>query len=50
MGAPLITDISDFKPRDFTFEGKTKPVLFSGEIGPAVAVIHEIYGFTPTGR
>src|SRR5260221_5443316 len=48
MGAPLITDISDFKRRDFTFEGKTKPVLITGEIGPAVAVIHEFYGFTPT--
>jgi dienelactone hydrolase len=47
MGAPLITDISDFKRRDFTFEGKTKPVLITGEIGPAVAVIHEFYGFTP---
>ncbi len=45
---PLNTDISDFKRRDLTFEGKTKPVLFSGEIGPAVVVIHEIYGFTPT--
>jgi dienelactone hydrolase len=48
MGLPLITDISDFKRRDVTFEGKTKPVLITGEIGPAVAVIHEIYGFTPT--
>jgi dienelactone hydrolase len=48
MGAPLITDISDFKRRDFTFEGKTKPVLITGEVGPAVAVIHEFYGFTPT--
>ena len=48
MGAPLIIDISDFRRRDVTFEGKTKPVLISGEIGPAVVVIHEIYGFTPT--
>ena len=48
MGVPLTTDISDFARRDFTFEGKTKPVLTSGETGPAVVVIHEIYGFTPT--
>jgi hypothetical protein len=38
MGAPLITDISDFKRRDFTFEGKIKPVLITGEIGPAVVL------------
>jgi dienelactone hydrolase len=48
MGEPLVTDISDFKRRDFTFGGSTKPVLITGEIGPAVVVIHEIYGFTPT--
>jgi len=48
MGAPLTTDISDFRHRDLTFEGKNKSVLVSGEIGPAVVVIHEIYGFTPT--
>jgi dienelactone hydrolase len=48
MGPPLTTEISDFERRDFTFEGKTKPVLTSGEAGAAVIVIHEIYGFTPT--
>ena len=48
MGEPLITDIPDFKRRDVTFGGSTKPVLITGEIGPAVVVIHEIYGFTPT--
>lgn len=48
MGVPLATDISDFARRDFTFAGKAKPVLTSGEAGPAVIVIHEIYGFTPT--
>jgi dienelactone hydrolase len=48
MGAPLTLDISDFRHRDLTFEGKHKPVLVSGDIGPAVVVIHEIYGFTPT--
>lgn len=46
MSEPLITDISDFERRDFTFEGKTKPVLITGEPGAAVVVIHEIYGFT----
>src|SRR5271165_4463981 len=48
MGAPLRNDISDFTHRDFTFEGRTKPVLITGEAGPAVVVIHESYGFTPT--
>jgi hypothetical protein len=47
MDAPLTTEISDFKRRDVEFEGKTKPVLITGETGPAVVVIHEIYGFTP---
>lgn len=40
-------DISDFARRDFTFAGKTKPVLLIGDDGPAVIVIHEVYGFTP---
>ena len=48
MVAPLVTDISDFKRCDVTLKGKTRPVLITGEIGPAVAVIHEVYGFTPT--
>lgn len=48
MGAPLVTDISDFKRCDVTLKGKTKPVLISGEIGPAVVIMHEVYGFTPT--
>lgn len=43
----LTTDISDFARRDFTFNGKTKPVLMLGDTGPAVIVIHEVYGFTP---
>jgi dienelactone hydrolase len=34
----LTPDISDL----------TKPVLLTGSTGPAVIVIHEIYGFTPT--
>jgi dienelactone hydrolase len=44
----LSTDISDFTRRDLTFRGKTKPVLVSGRVGPAVLVLHEVYGVTPT--
>ncbi len=44
----LTTDISDFKRRDLSLLGKTKPVLVTGAGGPAVIVVHEIYGFTPT--
>jgi dienelactone hydrolase len=44
----LTTDIADFTRRNFTFAGKTKPVLTIGDSGPAVIVIHEIFGFTPT--
>ena len=43
----LTTDLADFSRRDFTFGGKTKPVLLTGDTGPAVIVIHEVYGFTP---
>ena len=43
----LTTDLADFSRRDFTFGGKTKPVLLTGDAGPAVIVIHEVYGFTP---
>lgn len=43
----MTADISDFARRDFTFAGKTKPVLLIGDRGPAVIVIHEVYGFTP---
>ena len=35
-----------FTRRDLTFLGKTKPVLTIGETGPAVIVIHEIFGIT----
>lgn len=45
--AELSADISDFARRDFTFNGKTRPVLITGDTGPAVIVIHEVYGFTP---
>jgi dienelactone hydrolase len=44
----LTTDIGDFTQRDLAFLGKTKPVLTTGVAGPAVIVIHEVYGFTPT--
>lgn len=48
MTTPLSRDIADFTRRDLTFEGRTKPVLVTGAVGPAVIVIHEITGFTPT--
>ena len=44
----LASDIADFTRRDLCLLGKTKPVLLTGTTGPAVIVIHEIYGFTPT--
>ena len=42
------SDIADFSRRDITLLGQTKPVLLTGATGPAVIVIHEVYGFTPT--
>ncbi len=42
------SDIADFSRRDIALLGKTKPVLLMGATGPAVIVIHEVYGFTPT--
>ena len=47
MTTLLSTDIDDFSRRDLKYNGKTKPVLTLGESGPAVIVIHEVYGFTP---
>ena len=44
----LSSDIADFTRCDRSLLGKTKPVLQTGTTGPAVIVIHEIYGFTPT--
>ena len=44
----LSTDIGDFRRRDMTFAGKTRTVLVTGDAGPAIVVMHEIYGFTPT--
>lgn len=43
----LTTDIDDFTRRDLSFNGKTRPVLTIGDAGPAVIVIHEVFGFTP---
>jgi dienelactone hydrolase len=43
----LGSDIPDFSRRDLALLGRTKPVLLTGAAGPAVIVIHEIYGFTP---
>jgi dienelactone hydrolase len=47
MNAMPSPDIADFTRRDFTFDGRTKPVLCLGDAGPAVVVIHEVFGFTP---
>ncbi len=44
----LTTNIDDFRRQNFTFHGKTKPVLITGTTGPAIVVMHEIFGFTPT--
>lgn len=38
---------ADFSRRMIEAEGKQRPVLVSGTSGPAVVVIHEIYGVTP---
>lgn len=45
---PLHADINDFHRRELSFDGKSKPVLTIGNYGPAVIVMHEIFGFTPT--
>jgi hypothetical protein len=47
LRVPLSADIADFTRHDMTFDGRTKPVLVTGA-GPAVIVMHEIFGFTPT--
>lgn len=44
----LSPDIADFGRRSHRFDGREKPVLTLGDTGPAVIVIHEVYGFTPT--
>jgi len=40
--------IDEYTRRDLAFLDRTKPVLLMGATGPAVIVIHEVYGFTPT--
>jgi dienelactone hydrolase len=42
------TDVSDFWPTKYRFANKQKIVLRIGNSGPAIIVIHEIYGFTHT--
>ncbi len=42
------SQLNDFTRRDLEFLGEMKPVLITGELGPAVIIIHEVYGFTPT--
>lgn len=44
----LTAEITDFTRHDISLDSKTKPVLTTGTRGPAVIVVHEIYGFTPT--
>jgi dienelactone hydrolase len=46
--AELRSDVENFARRDLTLLGKTKPVLTTGAVGPAVIIVHEVYGFTPT--
>jgi dienelactone hydrolase len=41
-------DVSGFIRRRLTFRDKKKTVLIAGTNGPAVLVLHEIYGITPT--
>jgi dienelactone hydrolase len=48
MMPELITALGDFTRRDLRLLGKTMPILGTGRAGPAVIVIHEVYGFTPT--
>ena len=44
----LNADITDFTRRDISFNGVSRPVLVIGNTGPAIVVMHEVYGFTPT--
>jgi dienelactone hydrolase len=44
----LNTDISDFTRREITLSHKTKTLLQIGTSGPAIIVMHEVFGFTPT--
>jgi dienelactone hydrolase len=44
----LTADIHDFHRRELTFDNKNRPVLTIGNYGPAVIVMHEVFGFTAT--
>ena len=48
MASAVANDVSDFTKKTYRFKGKRKTVLRIGQVGPAVIVVHEIYGFTPT--
>lgn len=39
--------LTDFSPRVIEAEGRKRTVLVSGATGPAIVIIHEIYGVTP---
>jgi len=43
----LNADIADFARRDMAFGGRSKPVLVTGQTGPAIVVLPEIFGLTP---
>lgn len=48
MAAAVSCDVSDFTSADYEFGGTRKTVLRLGSSGPAVVVLHEIFGFTAT--
>lgn len=48
MNLPRPTSIDDFTSVKYRFNHQSKIVLRRGAVGPAVIVIHEVYGFTHT--
>lgn len=48
MSIVVSADSSGFTKTEYEFNGRRRPVLRLGHSGPAVVVIHEIYGFTDT--
>jgi dienelactone hydrolase len=44
--AVLEEALADFSSQEYVLDGKSRPVLKCGRAGPAVIVIHEVYGFT----
>jgi dienelactone hydrolase len=48
MSDPVSSNIDDFTRREFTLGGKTKFVLTTGAVGPAVIVLPEVFGIAPT--